>query len=495
MSCLAGVSTMVCRVLFVGGMIAIALGSQAFADDPPPGDPLVNPPEFEIINGAATGTLVVDWGPVEVGGEVINTIAYNNVYSPPLIRVARGGSIDLTLTNNLTNQYTNIHFHGMQVSPKGDSDNIFRLTDAGETNRYHVEIPLAHQPGLYWYHSHGYEVSQRQVIGGLSGGIIVEGILDPFPELAGIREQVMLLKNTRTLFGDLPNVSVTDYPSYRMINGQVNPTIDIQPGELQFWRFGNIAANQYFHIKLDGHQFHIIARDGNLGTEVQTVDELFIAPAGRVEVLVRGGDAGTYKLHMFSTTTGPTGDQYEPTTLGTMVVAGEPVEGPPLPANFPPVRDLRDLTITEEREIVFSEDDRYFYVNGAKFDYDVVNTVVPLGAIEVWTISNPTEELHAFHIHQLDYQVIEINGEPVPFYGHQDTVSVPIRGEVKVIIPFDDPVILGKFVYHCHILEHEDGGMMAAIEVVPPEAYDTALFLSDKGGFCNEWSYCVASSE
>ncbi len=408
--------------------------------------------------------------------------------------MARGGSIDLALTNNLTNQYTNIHFHGMQVSPKGDSDNIYRLTEAGETNRHHVEIPLDHQPGLYWYHSHGYEVAQRQIVGGLSGGIIVEGMLDPFPELQGIREQVMLLKNTRTLFGDLPNVTVTDYPSIRMINGQVNPTIDMRPGELQFWRLANIAANQYFHLKLDGHQFHIIARDGNLANSLETVDELFIAPAGRVEVLVRGGEPGSYELNMFSTTTGPAGDQYEADTFGTMVVAGDPVDGPPLPTAFPPVRDLRKLAISENREIVFSEDDRYFYVNGAKFDPDIVNTVVPLGAIEEWTISNPTEELHAFHIHQLDYQVIEINGEPQPFYGHRDTVSVPIRGEVKVIIPFDDPVILGKFVYHCHILEHEDGGMMASIEVVPPEAYDTALFLSDKGGFYSEWSYCVADA-
>ena len=95
-----------------------------------------------------------------------------------------------------------------------------------------------------------------------------------------------------------------------------------------------------------------------------------------------------------------------------------------------------------------------------------------LGDLEEWTLENWTNELHVFHIHQLDFQVTEMNGQPVPFTGYQDTVNMPLRldeatpSRIKVLIPFTNPIIVGKFVYHCHILEHEDGGMMAAIQVV-----------------------------
>jgi suppressor of ftsI len=92
---------------------------------------------------------------------------------------------------------------------------------------------------------------------------------------------------------------------------------------------------------------------------------------------------------------------------------------------------------------------------------------VKLGAIEEWTIRNEADELHTFHIHQGPYQLIEINGVPQPADDHRDIVDVPIGGEVKVIIPFTNPLIVGRFVYHCHILSHEDKGMMATIEVTP----------------------------
>ncbi len=95
---------------------------------------------------------------------------------------------------------------------------------------------------------------------------------------------------------------------------------------------------------------------------------------------------------------------------------------------------------------------------------------MPLGSIEEWTIRNASEELHVFHIHQLPFQVVSLNGKPLPFQGLQDTIDVPIHGEVKIRMAFTDPVIVGRFMYHCHILEHEDKGMMAQIEVYDPKA-------------------------
>jgi suppressor of ftsI len=95
---------------------------------------------------------------------------------------------------------------------------------------------------------------------------------------------------------------------------------------------------------------------------------------------------------------------------------------------------------------------------------------VHFGDTETWTLLNQTGEQHVFHIHQVPFQVVEINGQAVPFTGYQDTITIPVEdmngpGEVKVIIPFDDPAIIGKFMYHCHISEHSDAGMMATIVV------------------------------
>jgi len=114
-----------------------------------------------------------------------------------------------------------------------------------------------------------------------------------------------------------------------------------------------------------------------------------------------------------------------------------------------------------------SEDGNTFFIDGKTFDMNRTDIRVKLGAVEEWTIRNNADELHTFHIHQGPYQLTEINGVPQPVDDHRDIVDVPIRGEVKVIIPFTNPLIVGRFVYHCHILSHEDKGMMATIEVTP----------------------------
>jgi FtsP/CotA-like multicopper oxidase with cupredoxin domain len=120
--------------------------------------------------------------------------------------------------------------------------------------------------------------------------------------------------------------------------------------------------------------------------------------------------------------------------------------------------------------VVFSEGELpdggdVFFIDGKTFDPNRIDTRVRLGAVEEWTIRNDSDELHDFHIHQTGFQLVEVNGVPQPLDGYYDTVNVPVRGEIKIIIPFTDPVMVGKFVYHCHLLSHEDKGMMATIEV------------------------------
>jgi suppressor of ftsI len=132
------------------------------------------------------------------------------------------------------------------------------------------------------------------------------------------------------------------------------------------------------------------------------------------------------------------------------------------------VEDLRPR-VTGRRTIVFSEsrDGNAFFIDGKAFDMSRTDQRVKLGTVEEWTIRNEADERHSFHIHQTPFQVAEINGVAQPADGYRDIVDVPIGGEVKVVIPFTDPSIVGRFVFHCHILSHEDRGMMATIEVDP----------------------------
>jgi len=310
--------------------------------------------------------------------------------------------------------------------------------------------------------------------------LIVDGILDPFPQLQGIKERIMLLKDFQNIGGQIPGggglVGQIDSNAgtTRTVNGQLNPIIKIRPGETQFWRIGNVGADIYYRIKLDGHILYELARDGNRHTRLVPFDEIVMPPGSRTEVLVQGGPPGLYQFRTLYYDQGADGDQYPEVPLATLISEGQPEDPILLPTQeqFPPVLDLRTQQIANSRTFVFSEnpDTGQFYINGQQFDANRIDAQVPLGTVEEWTIQNVANEEHVFHIHQLDFQVTEINGKAVPFVGHQDIVNLPVGSTVKILIPFTNPVIVGKFVFHCHIVSHEDAGMMATVLVVNPNA-------------------------
>lgn len=447
-----------------------------------------NPPELRSENGTLSTTLTVAPATVQLAGQLVTTTVYNGSWIPPVLRLRPGEQLQLQLDNRSADP-TNEHFHGLNVSPgiNNDatvSDNIFVHVEPGNIVNYRIAIPPTHNPGLYWYHTHQHGMAQRQVMGGLSGGLVIDGVLDPLPELRGITERVMLLKDIQiTPQGTLPDDIDPSAPSYRMINGQVNPTLVIRPGETQFLRLGNIGSDVYYRLKLDGHVFYELARDGNRHNQIVTSDELLLPPGSRSEVLIQGSPQGSYLLRALAFDTGPAGDSYPEATLATLVSQG-PVQMPiALPATLPAVEDLRTLPVVQRRTITFVEDttNNTFFIDSGNgplpFDPNRIDSTISTGTVEEWTILNATPELHVFHIHQTDFQVTEINGVPQSFIGHQDNINVPYQpdansapGQVKVLIDFRNPLIAGKFVYHCHILEHEDGGMMAVAELVNPAA-------------------------
>ncbi|HKH02343.1 MAG TPA: multicopper oxidase family protein [Bradyrhizobium sp.] len=452
--------------ILVGGSNLAQTGSgEASRSGPAASETFINPPEIVSSGGVLSATLTAKKARVRIGNKDVMARGYNGLYIPPTLRARPGDKIKLKLVNTL-DAPTNLHYHGLEVSPLGRSDNVFIHLGTSEAFDYEIAIPRDQGPGLYWYHPHAHGLAESQVAGGMSGGLIIEGILDPFPELKGISERIMLLKDSE-IDGDQIGQKADPAKSTRTLNGLVNPTVKIHPGETQFWRIGNIGANAYYRLQLEGHKFYQIAQDGNRLNQIVELKEVLLPPGSRVEVLVRGGAPGTYKFRSLAFKTGPQGDQNPEVTLATLISEGPAQPPVPLPSKLPPVADLRKQPVAHRREVVFTEGPGKFFINGKQFDMDRVDTTVNLGDVEEWTIRNEADELHTFHIHQVDFQVVEVNGQKTPFMGVQDNVNVPVRGVVKILVPFTDPLIVGKFVYHCHILSHEDKGMMAVIEVKP----------------------------
>jgi FtsP/CotA-like multicopper oxidase with cupredoxin domain len=453
------------------------------------------PPEFGYdASGVTNVVLRAASSAVKVGDAPYESLVFNDDYDAPLIRTRPGGIVKITLDNRM-DEFTNLHFHGMTVSPLNKGDSIFRLTNANEVGTYDIQLPPDHSPGPFWYHSHFHKGAERQVSGGLAGPILVDGMLNPFPELKGIRERVLVLRNfQKTLTGHLAREITTGAPSIRTINGQLDPDISIRPGEVQLWHLYNVDANQYFRIRIAGQSVQLLSQDGNTVVKDVREDEVLIGPSARFSVLVTGPEPGRYPIELGASNTGPAGDTYAGQRLGTLVSEGARVPTARITSAYPQAPDLRAMQPAHSRRFVFQDaasDPNAFLINGRQFDIGRVDTTVKLGDMEEWTLVNPSQELHQFHIHQVDFQVTEINGKPVDFIGYRDNVFIPAVGSITVRIAFTDPVILGKFVYHCHILEHEDGGMMQVIQVVRPEDYEEAVKLEPLGGIYGDNETCA----
>jgi cytochrome oxidase Cu insertion factor (SCO1/SenC/PrrC family) len=262
------------------------------------------------------------------------------------------------------------------------------------------------------------------------------------------------------------------WPTYRLVNDQKFPDVPIRPGETQLLRLSAQGANIYYYLDFGGEKFWVVNTDGNPVNQMIETDRYPLPPGSRVDILVQFRKPGRYKLHTSEIRTGPAGDGYSAENLLTMVCAGDPVEKPidlPLKAEGPsPLRDLSEVKVDNVRTIVFNETDNDFRIDNRYFDGTRIDQLIKWGTVEKWIIRNSTDEMHVFHFHQTDFQVVKVNGKPVPFGTHRDNINLPFRGEVEVIIPFDMPCQIGDYVFHCHILCHEDGGMMQKVRCYDP---------------------------
>lgn len=472
------------RRLFLGAgaCAGLALGSLALSRHIAPGaatangltfvtgENLVEPTVRASQDGSLATTLGARLGPTNVAGQTVSTLVYEESYPGPTLRVRPGDTLQVRMTNELAMD-TNLHVHGMHVSPSGNADNVLLHVMPGDAFDYEYRIPDDHPAGLYWYHPHPHGGSAEQVNSGMAGAIIVAGGLDELPGIAGLTERLLVLQATG--FGPdgvvLPPGQQSNDTVMFMINGQRQPAVHIRPGETQRWRILNATGDFYFNVALAGHLLHQIGKDGVPLGERWTRDQIVLAPGERADVLVQAAAAGSYDLRSLLY---GTGFQSAPDILmGTVIVEGEPIDPAPLPTTLLPFDDLSQVEVDRRREITFTEapgehaeDPPHFMIDGQMFDPDRVDQTVTLGATEEWVITNMSEEYHPFHIHVNDYQVVAIDGEPVPARGHEDTTNVPPHGSITIRTRFLD--FTGKYVYHCHLLFHEDNGMMGIVEVV-----------------------------
>jgi FtsP/CotA-like multicopper oxidase with cupredoxin domain len=405
-------------------------------------------------DGVLQTTITAAYKIGNVDNQSITSMVYNGSLGGPTLHVYPGERIELNLINNL-NESTNIHYHGLHVSPSNNSDNVFLEVAPGETQQYIVDIPIDQPVGAYWYHSHMHTLAYEQVSAGLSGMIVVEGIEKLLPKpLQDIKKQTFTMR-------DFPVNSDPTQPTYRTVNGEINPDVNIKPGETQLWRLANIGSETVYKVGLPGHKFHVIAEDGYPVWEVWDTDNLVLPSGKRFDVLVTPMGNGSIPFKALDYY------PYPETTIATINVQGNPKEPvKTIPSSLTSKEDLNIMNITNNRVLTFSSNDeeQRYTINNKTFDHNRIDQKVKLGTVEQWRLINTDEDEHPFHIHVNDFQVITVNGEQYDSHGLQDIVLIPGHGEVVIRIPFED--FVGKSVYHCHIMFHEDNGMMGVFEIV-----------------------------
>jgi FtsP/CotA-like multicopper oxidase with cupredoxin domain len=334
----------------------------------------------------------------------------------------------------------------------------------------------------------------------MSGAIVIEGMALYAPQVAQLRERVLVVRG-RSIEHDgnrTELVKRVEIPSKGCggeaekidevftVNGAFRPRIEIAPKERQFWRIVNASADRYLDLQLDGHTFEIVALDGmplayhEPNRPTRESSHLLLSPAGRLEAIVTGPPSGSHSaLRTLCVNTGPDGDPNPEMVLADLVPprtelpSPHPIVGPAHAIQLhasgrPRLRKAIDIEPLKKAApnftVIFTEDKNGFYVNGQKYSPDAhPMTTARVGTYQHWRIVNATGELHPFHIHQVHFLAYAENGAPLPNPAWLDTVNVPFGQSVDVIMDFTDPVIKGMAVFHCHLLNHEDKGMMAKI--------------------------------
>jgi FtsP/CotA-like multicopper oxidase with cupredoxin domain len=476
------------QMLGLAGLAALAAGtgaagwaisSRESSDGvrPPSGEALLQPTMRSSRDGILQVELVAAAG-VRLAGRDTSALGYNGISPGPTLVVRPGDLLRVRLVNEL-DQHTNLHTHGLHVSPRGNSDNPLVRVAPGEVFDYAIQLPSDHPVGTFWYHPHHHGTAADQVFSGLAGALIVRGGTEP----SWSADRVLVITDITLdgggrVAGVSPMVELAGREGELvLVNGQHQPVISVVAGTTERWRIVNGCVARVLSLRLEGHKLGRIAVDGHFLAAPEEADVVLLAPGNRADVLVRPRQAGVYallaepydrgNLRMMG---GPgMGGQVAsgPVALAAVRVSGPEGQPPPLPVTLPAV-PVRNDPVTARRTLVFGGADMGAVrmgvtIDGRTFAAGRDDWTAVLGTTEEWTLVNASSLDHPFHLHTWPFQVLEVSRGPAPSGVPQDVVLVPARGHVKLRIPFVD--YAGRSVYHCHILDHEDLGMMGTIIV------------------------------
>ncbi len=472
---------------------------------------LLNAQNPVLIPGTLTGTefsLNLQNGSFQFY-EGINTTtmgANGNVLGPTLI-MQKGDFVDITVNNNLADT-TTIHWHGMHVSAANDGGPHTTIAPGASWN---PQFTVMDKAGTYWYHPHLHEKTNKHVSLGIAGFIIVqdeeEAALD-LPRTYGVDDFPLVIQ-TKDFDEQKEIIVPSNSDDVVMVNATIDPSLDV-PAQVIRFRLLNGSSMRVFKIGLSNNgTFYQIGTDGGLLSEPLPLTRLQIAPGERAEILIdlsgkegqemklmsyasefqNGIYGATYpgmmsNMNLYGYNPNPmNGNNFDIMTLYVTAPTGNPVTSIP--------SDLVDITPWEEsssditRNLTFSPENMgpnqlngNFLINNTSFDMDVINYTIPLNNIEIWSISNNSAIAHPFHIHDVQFYVLDRNGNPPPAseQGRKDVILISPQETVRFITKFEDfandPV---PYMFHCHMLIHEDGGMMLQFEVV-----DETTGISDK---------------
>jgi len=496
-----------------------------------------NPEEVTSSNGVLKTSLEVKYGQNTIAGCNVDLRSYNGKLVGPTLRIKPGDLMQIKLKNSLsklptdtanlgpndstqlrgTYNVTNLHTHGLHVSPKGNSDNVLKAMVPGKSYDIAIQLPGEHPGGTNWYHPHWHRSTAMQVSSGMAGALIVEGGLDQLPEIAPAEEKIFVFQQVS--YGE--DGRIRDYGLFGpskwqgtgrqiTVNGQLAPKITMRPGEVQHWRFIHAGIRETIDVQLqkgrgvlDGGDNTIqsvsegnliklneIAVDGIPLGHLDSWKTVELQPGYRSDLLVKIDEPGDYQLVDLPSPNGLTGAEKYGHLLATVEVKGTPVTMPlPSDAELAAVKaaetppEIAAAEVKGNQNVVFnlfckpSTDcsgevkSVVFDVNDIPFDDPKGRTrLLELGKTEEWTLAvgkTPASVPgHPFHIHINPFQHTRLDPDGKNETIWRDTLLVVQGKPEKVRTRYTD--FDGQFVLHCHILDHEDAGMMQLINVVKP---------------------------
>ncbi len=415
--------------------------------------------------------LVAQRADVQVDGKTVQAWTYNGGIPGPLIKTRVGDRLIAHFTNQL-DEPTTVHWHGVRVPIEMDGVPEISQSEVkkGESFTYDFVVRDA---GLYWYHPH--VMSAAQVGFGLYGALLVE---DP-DEGVGVDDQVTLVlsdigvdekgKLEPADSGGSAGMVFGREGNYVLVNGRTHPTLRARPGAAQRWRIVNAAKSRFFYLDLDGQPFTVIGSDGGLQEKPVTTDILLVTPGERVDVIVAPkGKAGTplaLRAMLYNRGYGSVEYRAVEEVLTIEFTKETPVVAKPVSVSrVIPMTSAVDATPVD---IVLTlppmrNNKSEFQVNGMPF-WKAQPYLAKLGEKQLWIVKNESDWDHPFHLHGFFFQVVDDKGNPVRPMALKDTVNVPMKTTVRLLVTFDERP--GEWMFHCHILDHADGGLMGTVVV------------------------------